>query len=113
MSNFLSRRADLVHDIVDAVEQYKNWDLLQLDTWDKIHEDTDNVLLTHENMGMFVSAQASVGLVQPGKPKVFIEIDVLWHINHDPDTFTLFVTPTATQDPTGDIEAYDRAMQVV
>lgn len=111
--NFIARRADLVHDIVNLIEQYKSWNLLEIDTWNAIHEDTENVILAHEGMGMLVSGQAMVGLEQPGVPKVWIEIDVLWHVERDPDSFVLFVTPHGTEDPKGDIDAYDRAMSVV
>lgn len=111
--NFISRRADLVHDIVTAIEHYRSWDLLDLDTWNAIHEDVDNVILTHEGIGMLVSGQAMVGLEQPGVPKVMIEIDVLWHVERDPDSFVLFVSPEPVSVKTEDVDAYDRAMSIL
>ena len=111
-SSIITRRADFVNDIVTAVEEFRSWNLLELDTWDAIHAAVDNVIMTHEGMDMFVCAQASVGLERPGIPKVFIEMDIMWAEDRDWDTFTLFVTPQPAVSEK-DVDAYERAMSIL
>ena len=111
----LKRRNDLVQDLVNETEQYKSWDILELATWDAVHDKVNEVLQIHETYGMMDSADAMVGLDQAKQDRIWIEVDVVWEKGRDADNFVIFLIP----DGHGNFsdwdlaEDYDRAMGVV
>jgi len=107
--NHLQRKADLVKDIVEATTMYETWDHSELDTWDSIHEDVNNILQVHKDMMMLEAAVAFVGLDQDTFDRTYIELEVQWDKGRDSDSFVLYVKST-TQDK---IDDYERAMGVV
>lgn len=107
--SIIRRKADLVNDIVEKTKMYETWDHSQLDTWDAIQSDVDNILLLHKNMDMLVAAIASVGLDQDTFDRTYIELEVQWDKDRDNDSFVLYVKSTK-QDL---VEDYERAMGVV
>lgn len=105
----LQRKADLVRDIIEKTKMYETWDHSELDTWDAIQADVDNVIQLHKDMEMLQGAFAAVGLDQDTFDRTYIDIEVQWDEEADTDSFILFVKSTA-QDL---VEDYERAMGVV
>ena len=112
--SFIKRRNDLVQDIVNEVEKYKSWNIQELDTWDAIHKTVNEVLQVHLTYSMMEYAEASVGLDQKNKDRIWIEVEVVWDKSRDTDAFVIFVMPDGTVKNSATLAAdYDRAMGVV
>ena len=109
MTSIIRRKADLVSDIVEKTKMYETWDHSQLDTWDAIQKDVDNILQVHNDMDMLEAAIAMVGLDQSTFDRTYIELEVQWDKDRDNDSFVIYVRSTK-QDL---IEDYERAMGVV
>jgi len=112
--SIIKRRADLVQDIVNETEKYKSWDILEMDTWDAVHETVDEVLQVHLKYSMMEYAQASVGLDQTTRDRIWIEVEVTWDKARDADSFIIIIKSDGTfKDPQALATDYDRAMGVV
>jgi hypothetical protein len=107
--NHLQRKADLVKDIVEATTMYESWDHSELDTWDAIQSDVDNILQVHRDMMMLESAIAFVGLDQNTYDRTYIELEVQWDKGRDSDSFVLYVKSNKKDL----VDDYERAMGVV
>jgi len=107
--NHLQRRADLVKDIVEKTKMYETWDHSELDTWDAIQADVDNILQVHKDMMMLEAAIAFVGLDQDTFDRTYIELEIQWDKGRDNDSFVLYVK-SIKQDLVDD---YERAMGVL
>ena len=110
----IKRRNDLVQDIVNETEKYKSWNMLELDTWDAVHETVDEVLQVHLKYSMMEYAQASVGLDQTTKDRIWVEVEVTWDSARDADAFIIIIKSDGTFKNAASLATdYDRAMGVV
>ena len=109
MISIIKRKADLVNDIIEKTKMYETWNHGELDTWDAIQNDVDNILQVHHDMDMLEAAIAMVGLDQDTFDRTYIELEVQWDKDRDNDSFVLYVKSTK-QDL---VEDYERAMGVV
>ena len=109
MISIIKRKSDLVNDIIEKTKMYETWNHGELDTWDAIQNDVDNILQVHHDMDMLEAAIAMVGLDQDTFDRTYIELEVQWDKDRDNDSFVLYVKSTK-QDL---VEDYERAMGVV